>query len=276
MRVPVLTYHGLNMDGHDYADNDHVAFAEDLRLLQAEGMRIVPLDWVVEQRLGRAERDLEHCVALTCDDGSNFDYFDLDHPTLGPQRSLHNLMGDFQRAAGFDAQPSLHLTCFAIASPEAREALDGAGLGNHGWMADHWWRAAERSGRMSFANHSWDHNHPVLESPGPFGMPRGSFLDVDSLERADYQIAQAQRYLDEKLGPRRVPVFCYPFGHVSEYLRGEYFPQYGDRHGVVAAFCDGGQSVTLDSDVWRLPRFICGHDWHSPDELLHLLRDAAG
>src|SRR5690606_8365742 len=33
MRVPILTYHAVNIAGNDYADNDHVAFAADLRLI---------------------------------------------------------------------------------------------------------------------------------------------------------------------------------------------------------------------------------------------------
>src|SRR6185312_11590224 len=94
LRVPVLTYHAVNIAGNDYANNDHVAFAADLRLITDLGLRIVPLHWVVDQLLGTADRDLSRCVALSCDDGSDFDFFDLVYPTHGPQRSLFNCMTD--------------------------------------------------------------------------------------------------------------------------------------------------------------------------------------
>ena len=41
--VPVLTYHAMNVNGRDYADNDHVALARDLEWLHAHDWRIVPL-----------------------------------------------------------------------------------------------------------------------------------------------------------------------------------------------------------------------------------------
>ena len=48
MRVPVLTYHSNNVGGNDYANNDHVALAADLRRIRALGLRIVPLSLVVD------------------------------------------------------------------------------------------------------------------------------------------------------------------------------------------------------------------------------------
>ncbi|MDN5924391.1 MAG: hypothetical protein L0H70_05265, partial [Xanthomonadales bacterium] len=90
MRVPILTYHAVNITGNNYANNDHVAFAADLRLIDALGLRIVPVHWLVQQIRGEAQRDLRHCVALTCDDGSNFDFYDIEHPQFGHQRSLFN------------------------------------------------------------------------------------------------------------------------------------------------------------------------------------------
>lgn len=74
MRVPVLAYHATNVSGNDYASNDHLAFAADLRLIDDLDLRIVPLQWVVEQVIGAADRDLAGCVALTCDDGSALDF----------------------------------------------------------------------------------------------------------------------------------------------------------------------------------------------------------
>jgi hypothetical protein len=273
MRLPVLTYHAVNIAGNDYATNDHVAFAADLRLIDDLGLRIVPLHWAVDQRLGTTSRDLTRCVALTCDDGSDFDYFDLDHPAHGPQRSLFNCMSDFIAERGERAQPDLHLTSFVIASPEAREHIDRNCLVGRGWMSERWWRPALESGRMAIENHSWDHNHAAVTLPGIGGMQRGSFHAVDNRERADAEIAAAARYIDAATTPHRATLFCYPYSHVNDYLRREYFPQCEKKHSMRAAFGDGATPLTLESDRWNLPRYICGWHWKSSEELRAILLD---
>lgn len=273
MRVPILAYHAVNIAGNDYATNDHVAFAADLRLIDDLGLRIVPLHWVVDQLLGAENRDLERCVALTCDDGSDFDWFDLDHPTHGPQRSLFNCMADFTRERGTAAQPDLHLTSFVIASPEAREHLDRNCLVGHGWMSERWWRPALESGRIAIENHSWDHNHAAIALPGVGGMQRGSFHPVDNRERADAEIATATRYINSVITPQRTTLFCYPYSHVNDYLRLEYFPHVENAHGMRAAFGGGAAPVTIASDRWNLPRYICGWHWKSPEQLRAILQN---
>ena len=272
MRVPVLAYHAVNIAGNDYAGNDHVAFAADLRLIDDLGLRIVPLQWVVEQVTGAAVRDLDRCVALTCDDGSLFDYEDLEHPTHGLQRSLFNCLRDFIAERGADAQPDLHLTSFVIASPQARAEMDVSCLADRGWMGDDWWRTAAESGLIAIENHSWDHNHPCLPSPGIDGMPRGSFLDVDNFARADAEVAAATRFINERIAPQRTRIFCYPFSHVADYLRDEYLPQFVDAHGMLAAMGDGAVPVTPESNRWDLPRYICGWHWKSPEALREILQ----
>lgn len=271
LRVPILTYHAVNIAGNDYANNDHVAFAADLRLIDDLGLRIVPLHWVVDQLLGSADRDLSRCVALTCDDGSDFDWFDLDHPTYGSQRSLFNAMMDFIAERGAVAQPDLHLTCFVIASREARDHLDRNCLAGRDWMRDAWWKPALASGRIAIENHSFDHNHAAIPSPGIDGMQRGSFHPVDTYKRADAEIAQATRLIDAAIAPARTTLFCYPYSHVNDYLRTDYFPRHQSEHGMRAAFGDGATPVTQASDRWTLPRYICGHHWKSPDELRAIL-----
>ena len=272
MRVPVLAYHAINISGNDYASNDHVAFAADLRLIDDLGLRIVPLQWVVDQVIGRADRDLSGCVALTCDDGSAFDFFDLEHPTHGMQRSLYNGMLDFVAERGSAAQPHLHLTSFVIASPQARRQIDESCLVGRGWMGDEWWRQAAESGLIAIENHSWDHNHPCLPSPGIEGMPRGSFLDVNNFTRAEAEIAAASRYINEHIAPHQTRIFCYPFSHVADYLRDEYLPKFTDAHGMLAAMGDGATPVTATSERWNLPRYICGWHWKSADALREILQ----
>ena len=275
MRVPVLTYHAVNIAGNDYNGNDHIAFASDLRLIDDMGLRIVPAGWLVDEMTGAAKRDLTNAVVLTCDDGSHFDYFDLEHPRHGRQRSFYNAIADFIAERGADAQPNLHLTCFVIASPEAREHIDNGCLDGAGWMGQDWWRPALRSGRIGIENHSFDHNHVAIPLPGIGGMERGSFVPVDTRERADAEIADAARYIDAAIAPNRTTLFCYPFGQSNEYLRQEYFPRHADSHRMRAAFGDGAAPATMESDRWNVPRYICGWHWHSPEELRAILREAA-
>lgn len=272
MRVPILTYHAANIAGDGYHQNDHVAFATDLRLIDDMGLRIVPVHWLVEQLLGLADRNLEGCVALTCDDGTDFDYFDLPHPQHGTQRSLFNAMRDLRRERGKACQPDLHLTAFVIASSEARLRIDQACLIGRNWVRDSWWRAAAASGLMSIENHSLDHNHPCLTTPGVDGMPRGSFMDVNSAPRAEAEIADAQQLLARHMAPRTPQLFCYPFGHAPDYLRHEWFPERGESLGLKAAFGDGARPVDKVSDRWNLPRYICGWHWKSPAGLQSILR----
>ena len=271
MRIPVLTYHAVNISGNEYASNDLLAFAADLRVIDDLGLRVVPLQWVVEQLLGEATRDLSDCVAMTCDDGSDFDFRDLDHPAHGPQRSLLGCMRDFIDERGADAQPNLHLTSFVIASPRARNDMDRVCLADKGWMGDAWWFAAQQSGLIAIENHSWDHNHTAVTAPDINGMPRGSFLDVNNYARASSEIAAATRFINERISPSRTRLFCYPFSHVSAYLHDDYLPNFQAEHGMVAAMGDGAQPVTMSSDRWNLPRYICGWHWKSPEALRSIL-----
>ncbi|MGD9583623.1 MAG: polysaccharide deacetylase family protein [Lysobacterales bacterium] len=274
MRVPVLTYHAVNVGGSDYANNDHAAFAEDLALIQRLGRRVLPLRRVVDVLLGRADEDLHDAVALSCDDGSDLDYFDLDFPGYGEQRSFYGSLLDFRERFGPGVQPDLHLTCFVIADPEARARMDQACLFGRDWMGGRWWRPAGESGLIAIENHSFDHNHPCLPSPGPHGLVRGDFHAVGDDAQAEFEIAQAQRWLGDYLAPQRPRLFCYPFGHVNAFLRTDWLPRRGPELGIDAAFGDGAEPLTAASDRWNLPRYICGWHWKSPEQLERILRDA--
>lgn len=275
MRIPILTYHAVNISGNEYATNDHVAFAADLRLIHALGLRIVPLHHVVANLLGRTNDDLSGCVALTCDDGTDLDYRDLDWPGHGMQRSLFNCLRDFQSEFDESAQPGLHLTAFVIASREARAHMDRECLFDLGWMNDGWWRTAIESGLIAIENHSWDHNHAAIPLPGIGGMTRGSFHDVNNIARADAEIIAAARAIDAHIAPTRTTLFCYPFGHVPEYLQRDYFPNRMAEHGMDAAFGDAGAALTEHTDRWNIPRYVCGWHWKSLDELRAILLESA-
>ncbi|MEO8672825.1 MAG: polysaccharide deacetylase family protein [Tahibacter sp.] len=271
MQVPILTYHAVNVAGNDYASNDHIAFAVDLDVIHGAGLRIVPLRQVVDNLLGLASDDLTNCVALSCDDGTDFDYFDLDFPPHGIQRSFFNSLRNFRRRHGPSAQPDLHLTCFVIADPAARGQMDQSCLAGQDRIRETWWRAALRSNLIAIENHSWDHNHPCLPAPGADALPRGDFHVVDNDARAQYEIVQAQEYLLPRLAPHRPSLFCYPFGHVNDFLRTQWLPEHAPGIGIDAAFGDGATPVEMHSDRWNLPRYVCGWHWKSPEQLAEIL-----
>lgn len=265
---PVLTYHSQIVTGNEYASNDHIALAGDLRLIHRLGLRVIPLLWLVEWLLGERELDIENCVCISFDDGADSDVHDLNFPRFGTQRSFLNIMVDFQTEFGDRAQPSLHATSFVIASPEARAAMDRHSLFDQGWMNQDWWAEAYNSGLMTIGNHSWDHEHPDLAHIG--GTPSGNFFCVDTKEKADQQIVKAGEHIAKTTGGRRPGLFAYPYGHVSNYLSDEYFPGHS-QHAIKAAFTTEPQAVQSDSDRWQLGRFVCGHHWSSDAELKQIL-----
>lgn len=274
LKTPILTYHAGNVAGGEYPQNDHVALQSDLGLLSRLGWRVVPMDWAVDQLLGRADRDLERCVVLSCDDGTDLDFRPIDYPGFGPQPGFLPIL----RQAAADPrnpQPDLEMTSFVIADPVTREILDRECLHQLGWMNEQWWPQAQQSGLMSIQCHSWDHNHPNVREPGPEGMPRGDFFVVDSEARAAYEVDQAVGYLNQRIGPASVRYFGYPYGHAPDYLVRDYFPRHGQRLGLRAAFGTEAGPVTAGSDVWNLPRYVCGWHWKSPEELERILADLA-
>ena len=147
-RLPILTYHGVNVAGNDYATNDHVALASDLETIDRLGWRIVPLPGAVARWLaGDDEWTGPRTVAITFDDGTDFDWRDLPHPRHGVQRSLYHCLADF-RAAG-PAPREAHATSFVVVSRETREHIDRVGLAGLGWWTDAWWSAAVASGHAA-------------------------------------------------------------------------------------------------------------------------------
>ena len=268
--VPILTYHATNVGGNDYASNDHVAFAHDLRLIDALGYRVVPLGQVVDALLHRTGLP-DKAVAISFDDGTDFDYHDLPHSTHGVQRSMMNIMHDFIAEFGVSRQPLLHATTFVVVSPEAREEMDRKCLVGSGWYRDTWWKPAVASGLLAVANHSWDHNHGAVTSTSG-RRAANTFRCIDDRALADLEIRQARDYIDAVAPNAAAGLFAYPYGDTNDYLLTEYFPLGESVTGARAAFGTQAGRVGLGANRWHLPRYVCGADWHSPDDLTHLLR----
>lgn len=275
MRAAILTYHSHNISGTDYAANDHVALASDLRTLTRLGVRIAPVkDIAAAVAAGDVGAGEDRAAAITFDDGPSFDFADFVHPRFGPQRGFLNILRDFRAEAGPAAQPRLHATSFVIASPEARRAMERAEDCGYtfleDWLTDAWWSEAVDTGLMAIGNHSWDHVHPVVERVATASQERGDFARVDNYPDADQEIRRATTFINARVGGR-CDVFAYPFGHVNDYLVHDYFPHRGHEHGMVAACGTAGRCITREDSIWNLPRMVCGYDWKSSAGLEALL-----
>jgi peptidoglycan/xylan/chitin deacetylase (PgdA/CDA1 family) len=274
LQVPVLTYHSVNVIENTYADNDHIALAADLRQLVHMGWNIVPLWEVVNwQKSNRADFEQGRVVAITFDDGSWFDYYDLDHPTCGRQRSFLNILKDLSAELSEPQKSILHATSFVISSPDARGQLDERSLVGKGWWGDEWWLAARESGLMSIECHSWDHDHPDLDQVAQRDQVKGDFTSIKTFEDCEIQVTRAGEYIQQQLNGIRPSLYAYPWGQASDYLKHQYLPEFQSRHQFIAAFGTDPRPVQKSDDNWDLPRFVFGRDWKSPGELTRLLNN---
>ena len=284
MRALILTYHSHHIAGSDYASNDHVALAADLRVIDRAGFRIISLTDLVDcflalQRGDAKVIDHEQVCALTFDDGPEYDAVDHLHPTLGLQPSFLRILQEFAESADGAHQTSVCGTSFVIASPEARRVMEAATAPgpyylHRGCLNDDWWSPAIDSGKIAIANHSWDHLHPALARVAHSRQAKGDFFQVDNEHDADMQIDAAARYIDTRTGGRASPFFAYPFGKYNPYLVEDYFPRDRSRHGIRAAFTVDGRPLHVLENRWTLPRYSCGFNWTTPHELATLLKNA--
>ena len=91
-----------------------------------------------------------------------------------------------------------------------------------------------------------------------------AFGNIASPAQAELQIKRASEYIGERTHGDSARLFAYPYGQVSEYLANHYLPA---QEQVWAAFSMEGRPLGHDADIWRLPRYVCGRDWKSNDEL---------
>lgn len=276
MRVPILTYHALDATGTTYETNNHVALAEDIRVMASCGFRVVSASRVVDAIAGEAPPLEERCVAITFDDAPDFDYHDVTRPDLGLVKSFARVLKEgsslFSRLTG---RGRLCATSFAIASPEARAVLDRTCIAGLGEWRDDWWQAAQREGYLQIGNHSWDHTHPTLPTVSQREQRKGDFFGIDTYEDADAQIRCAEDYIEGKLGRPSARLFAFPYGEPVDYLVHEYLPRFAAEHRQRAAFINDSDYATMSTNRWRIPRFVCGWQWKSPEELAGILERAA-
>jgi peptidoglycan/xylan/chitin deacetylase (PgdA/CDA1 family) len=271
--VPIFTWHAMSVNGGGYADNDHVAFREDLERIHAAGLRVVPLGDIARALRGGTLDSLRGCVGLSFDDGSDFDFRDVPHPRWGVQRGMAGILADFRARHGVQAQPTLHATSFVIVSPEARAVLDRTCMVGCRWWNDDWYREAEATGLIAVESHGWDHNHESLPATVS-SAPRGTF-DLARADEAEAEIAHAAVRLRDLRGRAGDVLFAYPYGKAGDFLAEEWLPAHGDAAGIGAAFAaSDGEPVSDASSRWRIPRYVFGDHWKSPGDLAAILRDA--
>lgn len=261
LRIPVLTWHAYNLFGNTYETNDLIAFGEDLQTIFACGFSVVPLIEVARWVRGERGDFAAPVVALSCDDGTDFDALDLSHPVHGPQQSFVTRLAEFRASTGA-AHVQAPITSFVIASPSARRQIaDGAMAGQQA-LNDHWWRAASDSGLLQIESHGWDHNHPTVSPVVQREQRTGDFFAIDTFAECDAHVRAAANFIESVVG-RRPQLFAYPWTQASHYMRAEYMPRHAEAVGTIAAFGGASDYIDRESDRWYLPRFVFGPDWKS-------------
>lgn len=270
-RLLILTWHSNRVLGNQYSNNDLIAFTEDVQALDDSGWTVLPLEKGLD---GLASGQLpERAVVLTADDGAVLDFSSFEHPTYGTQTGLLVRLRELLAGGGLSSRHQPVISSFVIASPEARDELDQKITGGLNLLPHDWWSAANRSGLMQIENHSWDHNHALLEQTAQKDQQRGNFFVIDSEAECRQEIDQASNFIGAMSG-RRPRFFAYPYGEFSLYLRDEYLPRFGPTVGLRAALSCEPEVATPDSNKWQLPRFVAGRDWTSTEEFRSLLAEA--
>ncbi|MDR2174059.1 MAG: polysaccharide deacetylase family protein [Burkholderiales bacterium] len=274
--VPVLCYHSSHIWGTTYSQNNHTALEEDLRyLLSAQYRLLSPLALALALRQENDALLEEKLVCITFDDGMDFDYFDQEHKDAGFVKSFHTILNQSslqKTVVGKNASKAASSVGFVVASAAARQAIDQTCLGRN-QFCDSWWRECAQQGIIGIGNHSWDHTHEALDTVCQADNIKDSFHSINTYADADQQIRAAQDYLDTATGGCATPLFAYPYGHASDYLANEYFPNHEKEHRQLAAFGTGGKPITRSSNLWALPRYVCGQHWRTPEEFGKIFTD---
>jgi len=118
--------------------------------VRALRLPVVALRRVVDALLDRTLPLPERVVAITLDDGLDFDFIDLRHPFHGPQRSAHTILRDHAQRHGM----FVHASSFVIASPDARRQIARHEMLDYQWIGEQWWPEAIASGLSATSSDS--------------------------------------------------------------------------------------------------------------------------
>ncbi len=265
----ILAFHSHSISGATYATNDHVALDESIALVQRLRIPVLRLlDVVKELRRGAFATLPERFVCLTFDDGADYDWVDTRHAEQGMQPSMHSILRRHsRRLIGPWWLRKACGTSFVIASPAARRDMEAALPVR---LSDTWWPEAQASGLLDIGSHGWDHVHPAVSEMKSRPELIESFHKIDSGEEAQLQMDCAYEFIRRMTGSDSARLFAYPYGQVSEFIANEYLP--GQKH-YWAAFTTEARPLHEDCNIWQLPRYVCGWNWKSAEELGKLLSD---
>ena len=262
IKIPILAYHAANVFGNQYNCNDNVALKHDLEIILELGVEIISAHKLVDYLYQKSNLDnTKRYVVITFDDGNNLDFIDSQYPDFGLQPSFFSRLKESPQYT--------HATSFAIASPNARAIMENICLQGFPLLSESWWQQAENSGLLSIENHSWDHLHPTLDTVRQKDNLKGDFSQINTLEEAESQIQACSQYIDKIIDDKKTTLFAYPYGHFNDYLTHEYFPN--KQSSIKAAFTCEPRYVTQQTNIWKIPRFVCGCDWKSQDGFKQLI-----
>jgi peptidoglycan/xylan/chitin deacetylase (PgdA/CDA1 family) len=266
----VLTFHSHNISGGDYATNDHVALDRALALLEELRIPVLRLlDVVRHLRAGTFARLPRRFACITFDDGSDYDWRDLEFPGHGRQRSMAAILRAHSRKLlGLLWTRRAHATTFVIASPDARREIAASALGDAGLMTDTWWREAQRSGLMDIGTHGWNHVHPAVSEMASRPELIEHFERIDNATDAELQVGHAYAAIHAVAGGDAGRIFAYPYGQVSDYIARTHLPAQAQ---ILAAMTALPQPVVRDTDPWLVPRYVCGPDFDSDESLRRIV-----
>ncbi|MFP2905827.1 polysaccharide deacetylase family protein [Pyxidicoccus sp. 3LFB2] len=270
-QVPVLYYHSHQAGGAGapctYANTAAIALEQDLRTIHAAGFTVVPLYWIAEWARGLRDGSTlpNKVVAISFDDGADYDWVDWAHPYCGPLKSFKRILQEFKASTPGLPWYSPHAASFVIASPVARRVMSyRTGLP----LSDGWWAEAQNSGLIEIYNHSADHDNshitgsywdydlntliPVMGAPG-----MDNFYRMTTDAQAHTEVVSAAAYIRGRTGAWP-DLFAYPNGrgapgsYIHTWMLGNF-----SRHQTLAAFCGDDAYVSRNSPQYCMPRF--GH-----------------
>ena len=261
LKIPVFAYHASNVFGMKYHLNDIVALEKDLKTIKDNAVRIISAHTLIKYLSGEVKLNINHRYAvITFDDGNNLDFCDSQYPGFGKQKSFYSLLQESDQYT--------HATSFVIASFQARKNMEKECLQGYPLLSDRWWKQAQDSGVLSIENHSWDHVHASLEHVCQSNNVKGDFSKIETFADAQEQVQQASNYI-KSITNKQPSLFAYPFGHFNDYLAEEYFPKL--QKSIVGAFTCEPNYVTMSTNLWKIPRFVCGCDWSDPSQFKKIL-----
>lgn len=266
-KIPIFCYHSLTAYGTAYHENDHTALESDLKSLKNEGYRAISINDTVAFIRGKKNFSRSDKVfLLTFDDAPYWDYFNYSDNVLGTVKSFAQIIKESGMFTS-DNRP----VSFAIASEEARNILDKTCIAGRGEWDSSWWEKSIDQGIFEVANHSWDHVHPTLDKVCQRNNHKGDFSLIKTYDDANLQIREANIEIKRIVNSKNSNYFAYPYGHVSDYLKNTYFPNYTKEHNIIAAFSTGGRFATKKDSIWDIPRLVCGEHWKSSQEFIKII-----